>query len=44
MANKFGKFLLVTAAIGATAAATYYFLKKRDCASVFPEDDDYDDY
>lgn len=46
MANKFGKFLLLTAAAGAAAAGAYYYLKKRE-NSVFAEydaDDDFDDF
>lgn len=43
MAKKFGKFMLVTAAIGTAAAAAYYYLQKKDTASV-PEDEDYDDF
>ena len=39
MAKKFGKFLMVTAALGAVAAGVYYCLQNKD-ASV---DDDFDD-
>lgn len=46
MAKKFGKFLLFTAAVGATAAAAYYFVRKKDSdLSIFQdEDEDYDDF
>ena len=39
MAKKFGKFLMVTAALGAVAAGAYYYLQGKD-RSV---DDDFDD-
>ncbi len=39
MAKKFGKFLMVTAAVSAVAAGVYYCLQNRD-SSV---DDDFDD-
>lgn len=44
MAKKFGKFLLLTAAVGTGVAAAYYFLQKKD-SSPDPqdEDEDYDD-
>ena len=38
MAKKFGKFLLLTAAIGSAVGAAYYYLQKKDSA-----DDDFDD-
>lgn len=46
MAKKFGKFLLFTAAVAATAAGVYYFLKKKSGNdAIFEiEDDDYDDF
>lgn len=46
MANKFGKFLLCTAAIGTAAAAAYYFLSKKDSdfTMLREGDDDYDDF
>ena len=39
MAKKFGRFLMVTAALGAVAAGVYYCLQNKD-SSV---DDDFDD-
>ena len=42
MAKKFGKFLLFTAAIGAAAAGTYYYLQNKNQKPV-GEDDEYDD-
>lgn len=44
MANKFGKFLLFTAAVGTAAAAAYYYVHKKDADSSYPMDDDYDDF
>ncbi len=44
MAKKFGKFLLLTAAVGTAAAAAYYYMQKKDAATDIPEDDDYDDF
>ena len=46
MAKNFGKFLLGMAAIGGVAAATYYYLQKKDAETVIPEteDEDYDDF
>ncbi len=44
MAKKFGKILLITAAIGTAAAAAYYYMQKRDSVVDVPEDDDYDDF
>lgn len=48
MANKFGKFLLFSAAAGAVAAGTYYFLKNKDKFlnknAVDDDDEDYDDF
>lgn len=45
MANKFGKFLLCTAAIGTAAAAAYYYLSKKDANfSALQEYDDLDDF
>lgn len=45
MSKKFGKFFLA-ATVGAIAAGTYYFLKKKDAemGDVFDEDDDFDDF
>jgi len=46
MANKFGKFLLFTAAVGTAAAAAYYYVHKKDAADAMmqDDDDDYDDF
>lgn len=44
MAKKFGKIMLVTAAIGAAAVAAYHYLQKKDTADTAPEDEDYDDF
>lgn len=46
MAKKFGKFLLFTAAVGATAAGVYYYLKKKSDQEAICEieDEDYDDF
>ena len=44
MAKKFGKILLLTAAIGTAAAAAYYYMQKKDSAADIPEDEDYDDF
>ena len=44
MAKKFGKIMLVTAAIGAAAVAAYHYLQKKDAADTAPEDEDYDDF
>ena len=46
MAKKFGKILLLTAAIGTAAAAAYYYMQKKDAdLSVSNDsDDDYDDF
>lgn len=46
MANKFGKFLLCTAAIGTAAAAAYYYFSKKDSdlSMLHEVDDDYDDF
>jgi len=46
MANKFGKFLLFTAAVGTAAAAAYYYVHKKDADYSYPmdDDDDYDDF
>ncbi len=45
MAKKFGKFLMVTAVLGAAAAGAYYYLQGRD-RSVDDdfEDDDFDNF
>lgn len=39
MAKKFGKLLMVTAALGAVAGGAYYYLKNRDALM----DEDFDD-
>ena len=39
MAKKFGKFLMVTAALGAVTAGAYYYLKSKEALV----DDDFDD-
>ncbi len=44
MAKKFGKFLLLTAAVGTAAAAVYYYMQKKDSANDIPADEDYDDF
>lgn len=46
MAKKFGKFLMVTATLGAIAAGAYYFLQKKDAMmdDDYDDDDDFDDY
>ena len=46
MANKFGKFLLLTAAAGAAAAGAYYYLKKKENAvsAEYDADEDFDDF
>ena len=48
MAKKFGKFLLFSAAAGAIAAGTYYFLQNKDKFlnkdTDDDSDDDYDDF
>ena len=46
MAKKFGKFLMVTAAIGAVAAGAYYFLQGKDrfVDDDFDDDDDFDNF
>lgn len=48
MAHKFGKFLLFSAAAGAIAAGTYYFLQNKDKFlnkdTTDDADDDYDDF
>ena len=46
MAKKFGKFLMVTAAMGAVAAGAYYYLqeKGKTVKQVLDEDDDFDDF
>ena len=45
MAKKFGKFLMVTAALGAVAAGVYYCLQNKDgfVDDNFDDDDDLDD-
>ena len=46
MAKKFGKFLLVSAAIGAVAAGAYYYLQNKNMVpnDEFDDDDDFDDF
>ena len=44
MAKKFGKILLLTAAIGSAFGAAYYYLLKKDSANNTLEDDDFDDF
>ena len=46
MAKKFGKFLMVTAAIGAVAAGAYYYLQGKDrfVDDDFDDDDDFDNF
>ena len=43
MAKKFGKLLLVSAAIGSAIGAVYYFARKKDAERDSAEDD-YDDF
>ncbi len=43
MAKKFGKLLLVSAAIGSAIGAVYYFARKKDAERGSAEDD-YDDF
>lgn len=46
MAKKFGKFLMVTAALGAVAAGAYYYLqgRERSVDDDFNDDDDFDNF
>ena len=47
MAKKFGKLLMVTAALGAVAGVVYYYLKGRDDFlddDFFDDDDDFDNF
>ena len=46
MAKKFGKFLMVTAALGAVAAGVYYYLQGKDnfVDDNFDDDDDFDNF
>lgn len=46
MAKKFGKFLMVTAALGAVAAGVYYYLQGKDdfVDDDFDDDDDFDNF
>ncbi|MBO5473949.1 MAG: hypothetical protein J6A08_09220 [Lachnospiraceae bacterium] len=46
MAKKFGKFLMVTAALGAVAAGAYYYLQNKDSFvdDDFEDDDDFDNF
>ena len=43
MAKKFGKLLLISAAIGSAIGAVYYFARKKD-AEYGSVEDDYDDF
>ncbi len=46
MAKKFGKLLMVTAALGAVAGGVYYYLKGRDALmdDDFDDDEDFDNF
>ena len=46
MAKKIGKFLMVTAALGAVAAGAYYYLQGKDrfVDDDFDDDDDFDNF
>ena len=46
MAKKFGRFLMVTAALGAVAAGVYYCLQNKDgfVDDNFDDDDDFDNF
>ncbi len=46
MAKKFGKLLMVTAALGAVAGGAYYYLKGRDALmdDDFDDDEDFDNF
>lgn len=44
MAKKFGKVLLLTAAVGTAAAAVFYFLRKKEHSLHVADEDDYDDF
>lgn len=46
MAKKFGKFLMVTAALGAVAAGAYYYLQNKESFvdDDFEDDDDFDNF
>ncbi len=46
MAKKFGKILMVTAALGAVAAGVYYYLQGKDdfVDDDFDDDDDFDNF
>lgn len=46
MAKKIGKFLMVTAALGAVAAGVYYYLQGKDdfVDDNFDDDDDFDNF
>ncbi len=46
MAKKFGKFLMMTAALGAVAAGAYYYLQNKDSFvdDDFEDDDDFDNF
>ncbi len=46
MAKKFGKLLMMTAALGAVAGGVYYYLKGRDALmdDDFDDDEDFDNF
>ncbi len=46
MAKKFGKVLMMTAALGAVAAGAYYYMKGRDALmdDDFDDDEDFDNF
>lgn len=46
MAKKFGRLLMVTAALGAVAGGVYYYLKGRDALmdDDFDDDEDFDNF
>ena len=46
MAKKFGRLLMVTAALGAVAGGAYYYLKSRDALvdDDFDDDEDFDNF
>lgn len=46
MAKKFGRFLMITAALGAVAGGAYYYFKGRDALmdDDFDDDEDFDNF